>query len=297
MHNFLVIITINIVNQISAQQLSKTKLLSFFVFVVLAFVYGFRLINIQLNAQVVDSISADSESRRFTQETTVDTSVLAATTIAQDPILFSDDFSTDLGWQFIQSSVNGTGFYSLQQGELELGLNELGFNVRYISPMTSNNLSCEFSVTVNAHKTQGINTMYGFTFNFVDTVQFYRFIINPDTQHFQLQKFDPTNGYSLLSEGQSTSIRSGTQTNSLMIIRNCKQIRVFANNTLLAEVNDDQYLSGVPGLVVRSGTNTSEIPAAARFDNFIVKDGRTDLNADGMTNTLDAQLLLRRIGQ
>lgn len=283
----------------TTQRLLKIKLFTYFFVLLLTCVFGLRAADNWQNALSADIITAESEPRSGTEKTTIGESVLAATTVAQDPVLFSDDFSSDLGWEFIQSTLSGnSGFHSLQDGELELGLNELDFNVRYVSPTPSDTLSCEFSITVSAHKTQGTNTKYGIVFNFVDYEHFYRFDLFPDTQEYRLRKFDSDNGgWITLTEGQSSTIRTGAQTNTLMLIRNCKQIRAFANSALLSEIVDDSFLTGIPGLFVGASPNAGEIPAAARFDNFVVRDGRTDLTADGITNTLDAQLLLRRIGQ
>lgn len=222
--------------------------------------------------------------------------VLTGPSYGVSPVLFTDDFSTNKGWSDASPSADHS--FSLTNGELRMVVTGENRNIRMVTPVVETDLGVDFSIEVEGNKETGNGVLYGIMFNFENEDGYhYRFGVEPDSRYYQLRVFDGDNRVWVdLVEGQSDSIKSGNQKNKLKLVRSGKLIRGFVNGQLVAEVSDARYLTGKIGLATRAGTGTGAVPAAARFDNFIVKHGRADLDADGDVDVFDFGLVRRWFG-
>jgi pSer/pThr/pTyr-binding forkhead associated (FHA) protein len=158
---------------------------------------------------------------------------------AEDFILvYEDDFSNpSSGWD------DAFDRYTTKQ---------YGNNKYYIEVTTSNLVAwglanrdvADFRLEVDAAQEAGPNNNgYGVLFRFKDRDNFYRFDISGDG-FFLLSKFYEGEWVTLIPWTASSSINVGQAANRLAVEAIGPQVRVYANDTLLAEVQDDTLTNG-----------------------------------------------------
>lgn len=123
----------------------------------------------------------------------------------------------------------------------------------------------DFTASVSAHRTSGAWGAYGILIGInEDWSQLYQFIVE-DT-YFSIWKYDNGSWTALQDWTASGHINAGTAWNRLKAVRNGASIAVYANNQLLATVNDSSF-TGLRriGLVAQSADDSG---LDARFDDF-----------------------------
>jgi pSer/pThr/pTyr-binding forkhead associated (FHA) protein len=153
-------------------------------------------------------------------------------------LLYEDDFSdSSSGWD------DAFDRYTTKQ---------YGNNKYYIEITTSNLVAwglanrnvADFRLQVDAAQESGPNNNgYGVLFRFQDRDNFYRFDISGDG-FFLLSKFHAGEWVTLIPWTASSAINVGQSANRLAVEAIGSQIRVYANDTLLAEVEDDTLTAG-----------------------------------------------------
>lgn len=109
---------------------------------------------------------------------------------------------------------------------------------------------------------------YGFVFDLKDSQNFYIFTVNPDSQHWQLQRV--RNGSrSTLDEGNDSSINQGSSSNELRVEVRGGRIYMYVNDDRVDTQSGGDF-SGTRrvGLAAKAGNDT----ATARFDNFRLQE-------------------------
>jgi hypothetical protein len=167
-----------------------------------------------------------------------------ATSVAMDGseeefiLVYDDDFSDpSSGWD------DAFDRYTTKQ---------YGNNKYYVEITTSNLVAWglanrnvgDFRIEVEAAQEEGPNNNgYGILFRFKDRDNFYRFDISGDG-FFLLSKFHDGEWVTLVPWTASSSVNVGHNTNRLAVEAVGSQIRVYANDELLAEVEDDALAEG-----------------------------------------------------
>jgi hypothetical protein len=167
-----------------------------------------------------------------------------ATVVASDEspddfiLIYEDDFSDpSSGWD------DAFDRYTTKQ---------YGNNKYYIEVTTSNLVAwglanrdvTDFRLEVDAAQEVGPNNNgYGILFRFQDRNNFYRFDISGDG-FFLLSKFYEGEWVTLIPWTASSAVNVGQASNRLVVESVGSQIRVYANDALLAEVEDDTFSHG-----------------------------------------------------
>jgi pSer/pThr/pTyr-binding forkhead associated (FHA) protein len=173
------------------------------------------------------------------KEASPEATAVALEGAAEDFILvYEDDFSNpSSGWD------DAFDRYTTKQ---------YGNNKYYIEVTTSNLVAwglanrdvADFRLEVDAAQEVGPNNNgYGVLFRFKDRDNFYRFDISGDG-FFLLSKFYEGEWVTLIPWTASSAINVGQAANRLAVEAIGPQIRVYANDTLLAEVQDDTLTNG-----------------------------------------------------
>jgi hypothetical protein len=124
------------------------------------------------------------------------------------------------------------------------------------------------TIEVDVRNPSEVFGSYGLTFGLDENLdQLYTFEITPDGQ-FILWRFDPSSGWVVLYYGSSAAIHPGAATNHLKIERNGEAITAFANDQLLASIQEGSF-KGLSRVGVTASTY-SQFGLDLRFDNFIV---------------------------
>jgi Tol biopolymer transport system component/pSer/pThr/pTyr-binding forkhead associated (FHA) protein len=153
-------------------------------------------------------------------------------------LIYDDDFSNpSSGWD------DAFDRYTTKQ---------YGNNKYYIEITTSNLVAWglanrkvgDFRLQVDAAQEEGPNNNgYGILFRFQDRDNFYRFDISGDG-FFLLSKFKDGEWVTLVPWTASSDVNVGQAANRLAVEAVGSQIRVYANDVLLAEVEDDTLVEG-----------------------------------------------------
>ncbi len=129
---------------------------------------------------------------------------------------------------------------------------QYGNNKYYIEVTTSNLVAwglanrdvSDFRLEVDAAQEAGPNNNgYGILFRFQDRNNFYRFDVSGDG-FFLLSKFHDGEWVTLVPWTASSAINVGQASNRLVVEAVGNRIRVYANDSLLAEVEDDTFSHG-----------------------------------------------------
>jgi pSer/pThr/pTyr-binding forkhead associated (FHA) protein len=153
-------------------------------------------------------------------------------------LVYEDDFSNpSSGWD------DAFDRYTTKQ---------YGNNKYYIEVTTSNLVAwglanrsvSDFRLEVDAAQEDGPNNNgYGILFRFQDRDNYYRFDISGDG-FFLLSKFHAGEWVTLIPWTASSAVNVGQSANRLIVEALGSQIRVYANDSLLAEVEDDAFSQG-----------------------------------------------------
>jgi len=152
---------------------------------------------------------------------------------------------------------------------------QYGNNKYYVEITTSNLVAwglanrkvADFRIQVHAAQEEGPNNNgYGILFRFQDRDNFYRFDISGDG-FFLLSKFYNGEWVTLVPWTASSAVNVGQATNLLTVEAVGSQISVYANDTLLAEVEDDALTEGSFGFFA---STFSEPNLTVSFDDILV---------------------------
>jgi hypothetical protein len=157
-----------------------------------------------------------------------------------------------------------------ENGEYILGHTIENFNIRSLSPVPAIQKDYALEVKVRVTSIPGSVGWVGLVFDLLDNVQFYRFIINPQTREYRLQKFTSA-GYVTIDSDMSADVNTGVASNLVRIERIGTQIYFYVNGVQLAAspVTDSSYLHGQVGIImIRNDFGTTASTAA--FDDFHV---------------------------
>jgi len=189
------------------------------------------------------------------------TSVAMEGTEGEFILVYDDDFSNpSSGWD------DAFDRYTTKQ---------YGNNKYYIEITTSNLVAwglanrkvSDFRIEVHAAQEVGPNNNgYGILFRFQDRDNFYRFDISGDG-FFLLSKFYNGEWVTLVPWTASSAINVGQATNLLTVEAVGSQIRVYANDTLLAEVEDVSLTDGNFGFFA---STFSEPNLTVSFDDIVL---------------------------
>jgi TolB protein len=152
---------------------------------------------------------------------------------------------------------------------------QYGNNKYYVEITTSNLVAwglanrkvADFRIQVDAAPEEGPNNNgYGILFRFQDRDNFYRFDISGDG-FFLLSKFHNGEWVTLVPWTATSAVNVGHDTNRLAVEAVGSQIRVYANDDLLAEVEDDTLDEGNFGFFA---STFSEPNLTVSFDDIIL---------------------------
>jgi hypothetical protein len=195
-------------------------------------------------------------------------------TLAKDTILYSDTFNNANTW----SMQSEPGAKVVQTGS-EMVITHIApvRNVRVLAPNTILSLSNGFSAVVSAQKFGVGGSDYGMIFDYVAptelTPTYYRFLINPTTQSYRLEKLvcTTTCAKTSVSSGTSAAILTNNSTNVLRVDWTGTTISLYVNNILIKTVTAEAYSGGRLGLMVFTVADTSAAkPSDVHFSNYIV---------------------------
>jgi len=182
--------------------------------------------------------------------------------------LFADTFDQDNHWEITTSG----GDYNVSNldGEYLLRQNTANQNIKSLAPLADIQLPYSVEVYARRPAEADADTRYGLLFDWTGTLQYYRFIVEPDTGIFQLQKY--VSGFVTLGSG---SLPAGFLSDgaTLKVERDGDVIRAYINGTQVAVANDTTYTHGQVGLMlIASPILPIGDYAEAAFDNFFVKE-------------------------
>jgi len=174
-----------------------------------------------------------------------------------NPYIFTDDFSTDRGWELYQDL--GAGM-EIAGGKFRLRQGEPYRNSRVFSPMLNN-----FSIEVDV---EGVspNTSVGIVFD-RKYDNYYSFEIMPNEQQYKITK-NITDDI-ILASGFSQFITPAK--NHLEVRREGESIKVYVNSNLIADLTNGDLHGVEAGLAVVSSDTASQMNIGrAVFSSFIV---------------------------
>jgi serine/threonine-protein kinase len=187
----------------------------------------------------------------------------AAPTPAPDIVLFMDDFSDPAsGWPTIQ---NARGGYEYRADGYHIFVHELDA-VLWAKTTREDQ---DTSISVDAKPvTEGTDSYFGLLCRIQDDQNFYYFVIRASGD-FIIGKYKNARFQPLLSEGwrSSDAIHRGDQTNRIKADCVGNTLRFYANNVMLAEVADTDFVSGASGILV-GALDTQGFEAL--FNHFVI---------------------------
>jgi serine/threonine protein kinase len=181
----------------------------------------------------------------------------------QEIVLFSDDFSNpQSGWPTIQ---NAQGGYSYQTDGYHITVEEMDAVLWAKTSRADDNVS----IYVDAKPVrEGMNGYYGLLCRIQDEKNFYYFVVRSNGD-YNIGKYKNGEFQPLFSNEwkRSDAINQGSQTNRLKANCSANILRFYANNVMLGEVVDTDFVSGFSGIVVAAlDTLGSEV----LFNNFLI---------------------------
>ena len=171
--------------------------------------------------------------------------------------LYQDDFSDpQSGWPRSNNASSAKNYedggYIIQVKEESLAAWAIGSDETYT----------DFSAEVDASQTAGEDEGYfGFVFRYVDTDNFYYFLASSGGQ-YRVGKIVDNEWEAVDGTDWDTSsaIQTGAE-NHLKIVAIGSQIEAYANDVLLATLNDDSFAEGMVGLIGETGSGSQPIKA------------------------------------
>ena len=175
--------------------------------------------------------------------------------------LYTDDFSNpNSGWPIKDDSVATWGY---DNGEYRLLIKQAGYVV-----YAGNNLTAtDFQAAVDARSDTPANGAYGLYFA-SGSAGAYVFEVAPSTQLYHFIRRDNVNNtwVTIIGATFNGAIKSGSQTNRLMVTRSGSTITLYANGTQLSQITDSTLGTGYVGAEASSFNSNHE----AFFDNFVL---------------------------
>jgi hypothetical protein len=183
----------------------------------------------------------------------------------QEP-LFQDDFdSPRSGWGADQREEFECGY---EEGEYFIELRELNWFAWAYPGVQFDNVGIETDV-YPASGSQ--DSHFGVICRYVDVGNFYYFGISADGYYAIFRRVDGGDLEVLTGDGggmiPSPAIRTGGQTNRILVVCDEDELSLYVNGELLETVTDDAHAQGDVGLGAGSGL---EEDVRIQFDNFIV---------------------------
>jgi len=174
---------------------------------------------------------------------------------------FSDNFSNPAsGWPV---GDDGNIRYEYLSGEYRI----LVRNIHWWAGARTGGKCSDYTVAVDVRNATGASSTYGLIFGLADDwQQFYTFEIAPEGYYF-LWLYNGGN-WSLLLNGYSPVISTGTGSNRLKIERVGVQIKAYANDQLLTTLSDSTYTGYRRVGLITTSYNQPNVDA--RFDNFVM---------------------------
>ena len=198
---------------------------------------------------------------------------------------FEDNFSSDQGWNLQTSGNDSAG---ISGGRYWLKQELSNFNTLSIAPAGIQ--ASPYSVRVHAKNDAGSDNSlrYGILFDWIDANRFYRFLVDPANNIYELHKRVSTGWETLLSGAIPGSIDEYNAW--LMLERDKLGIRVYMDGILLGETIDASYTEGEVGLIVNAPSNWSNSSyVEASFDDFSITpltyNFRSEFSTSGIETT------------
>jgi hypothetical protein len=183
------------------------------------------------------------------------------------PPIYSDDFSTDKGWQ---PKITPGGLAGVLDHQYRLTHTKTGQVLVSLSPLSGSAFpAAGYGIEVTTYGTVSSDLRYGILFEWVDNSTFSLFIIQPQYQTYVVYHCE-NNDYGVpWTGGMSAAILPGNFPNRLRLVREAASLRIYANSVLLGSmITDKPIVVGKPaGLIAITGLN---LPAEVRFDDFSI---------------------------
>ena len=183
--------------------------------------------------------------------------------LADTPILFMDDFSSNTGgWRTYEDRLSFSGY---DQGGFRLSVDQPNFLIWSVPGLNFQ----DTDIYTSAAKLSGPDdNLYGLICRYQNQHNFYAFVISSDGYYGIYRK---QAGYlsmmGLTKMGFSEVIQRGGETNQITAICRGEKLMLIVNDVKLLQVQDDTFSYGDVGLVAgnldQPGTNVL-------FDYFIV---------------------------
>ena len=196
------------------------------------------------------------------------TSSWTGTTCARTPFYFYDDFSdSNSGWPSVTFSSYRARYVSSKY-ELTIYGNNLEMGHVNSQNATLPSHITDYTIEAKMNLYSGGPARYGFIFDFVDGQNYYIFTVNPDSQHWQLDRIK-NGSRSTRDEGTDSAINKGGSTNDVKVQVSGGRIYMYVNDERVdSQTGGDFSGSRSIGLIAKAGTGT----AAVRFDNFRLQE-------------------------
>lgn len=179
-----------------------------------------------------------------------------------ETILFTDDFSDPAsGWPILQ---NDQGRYSYQQDGYHIAVDQMDAVIWAKTSRSDGNVS----LYVDARPVNSSSGYYGLLCRIQDDQNFYYFLVQSNGS-YTMGKYKNSGFQPFFTDGwrQSNAIQQGVQTNRLKADCMGNTLRLYVNGTLLAETTDNEFGSGLSGIVAASlDVQSFEVI----FNNFLI---------------------------
>jgi len=216
--------------------------------------------------------------------------------LASSPVLYADAFDQDQGWWL--KPAEKTDFI-IKEGVLIAKSKKAYRNTQIYSPVNSNDMNRWYSVEVEVKSTNSDTAKYGLVFEYdrVSDDQLYVFNVDIVENKVYLRKY--VDEWVVIDKTAAGEIGLNETNNKLKVVRQGRRIKGYVNGQLAVEAVDISYEGGEVGLYAgaRSAEDGFVEMAKVEFDNFAVRDGRGDMNADGVIDALDVNLLQNWYGK
>ncbi len=177
---------------------------------------------------------------------------------------FSDDFhDSDSGWRVFSDADKYSCDY--KTGGYEIYNNNGG--KRELSPL-SFPVSCDYIIEVDCSDISALQTNYnthGIVFGYEPSAStYYYFNIDPSTQSYSLDYYDPTNPH--YDTATKSLFINQTGSNNLKVVKKCDQVELWINGNKVKTVTIIYQMGNWVGIMNFNDSVSSSM--TSRFDNF-----------------------------
>ena len=205
------------------------------------------------------------------------------------PELYSDDFSDPAsGWP-----TGDDPDYLLEYLDDEYRI--LLRNIDLLLLVRSGFKGSDYIAEVDVRNVDGTEGVYGLLFGLdEDWTELYIFVISPYGDYWLL-KYSTASDWTVLAQGTSGAIYTGTASNQIKVRRSGAEISIYANGQLLTSISDDSFTGlRYVGLTANS---ISQPNLDVRFDNFTIypltcQSGTASLGERCVINSSDAGIFI-----